>query len=146
VVLSSEAKVYVSPADREIVEQFGVGGINCSWNRLDEIPFGSMGKGRNQVHMHTVIDMYKIVYILYTIIDHTFTFTLSIETLASFICSKFCKLWATFQDEHGGSYGGVFVHNRLQRRCTYSTSVQRTLNSDHNTVSFPSHDLYYTTL
>ena len=49
VVLSSEAKVYVSPADRELVEQYGVGGINCSWNRLEEIPFGSMGKGRNQV-------------------------------------------------------------------------------------------------
>mmetsp|Transcript_12209 Transcript_12209/g.18456 ORF Transcript_12209/g.18456 Transcript_12209/m.18456 type:complete len:272 (+) Transcript_12209:33-848(+) len=48
VVLSSEAKEYVSPADRDIVQNFGVAGINCSWNRLDEIPFDSMGKGRNQ--------------------------------------------------------------------------------------------------
>ena len=48
VVLSSEAKVFVSGADAELVRSFGVGGINCSWNRLDEIPFGSMGKGRNQ--------------------------------------------------------------------------------------------------
>ena len=48
VVLSSEAKVYVSGADSEIVREHGVGGINCSWNRLGEIPFGSMGKGRNQ--------------------------------------------------------------------------------------------------
>ena len=48
VVLSSEAKVVVSPADADIVQKFGIGGINCSWNRLGEIPFGSMGKGRNQ--------------------------------------------------------------------------------------------------
>ena len=48
VVLSSEATIFVSPADRAIVEQHGISGINCSWNRLDEIPFGSMGKGRNQ--------------------------------------------------------------------------------------------------
>ena len=34
VVLSSEAAFTVSPADREIVDAFGVGGINCSWNRL----------------------------------------------------------------------------------------------------------------
>lgn len=48
VVLSSEAKQVVSPADAEIVREHGVAGINCSWNRLTEIPFGSMGKGRNQ--------------------------------------------------------------------------------------------------
>lgn len=48
IVLSSEAKAVVSPADAEIVESFGVSGINCSWNRLDEIPFGSMGRGKNQ--------------------------------------------------------------------------------------------------
>jgi pre-rRNA-processing protein TSR3 len=48
VVLSSEAQDYVSLADRPIVEAFGIAGINCSWNRLSEIPFDSMGKGRNQ--------------------------------------------------------------------------------------------------
>ena len=48
VVLSSEAKIYISPADIELVEQFGIAGINCSWNRLQEIPFGQMGKSRNQ--------------------------------------------------------------------------------------------------
>lgn len=48
VVLSSEAKIMASPADHEIVEAHGIAGINCSWNRLTEIPFGSMGKGRNQ--------------------------------------------------------------------------------------------------
>ncbi len=48
VVLSSEASVCVSPADKEIVLTHGVAGINCSWNRLEEIPFDKMGKGRNQ--------------------------------------------------------------------------------------------------
>ena len=48
IVLSSEAGSVVSPADRETMEQHGVAGINCSWNRLDEIPFGMMGKARNQ--------------------------------------------------------------------------------------------------
>ncbi len=48
VVLSSEASVLVSAADREIVLQHGIAGINCSWNRLEEIPFGHMGRGANQ--------------------------------------------------------------------------------------------------
>jgi pre-rRNA-processing protein TSR3 len=48
VVLSSEATVLVSAADREIVLQHGIAGINCSWNRLEEIPFGHMGRGANQ--------------------------------------------------------------------------------------------------
>lgn len=48
VVLSSEASITLSPADREIVEMHGISGINCSWNRLTEIPFNKMGKGRNQ--------------------------------------------------------------------------------------------------
>eukprot|EP01038_Epipyxis_sp_PR26KG_P013278 gene13278-17791_t len=48
VVLSSEATIFVSPADQQIVSQYGIAGINCSWNRLNEIPFDQMGKGRNQ--------------------------------------------------------------------------------------------------
>jgi pre-rRNA-processing protein TSR3 len=47
VVLSSEATVIISPADADIILQHGIAGINCSWNRLSEIPFGSMGKGRH---------------------------------------------------------------------------------------------------
>lgn len=48
IVLSSEATEYVSLADKGLVDAFGIAGINCSWNRLNEIPFESMGKGRNQ--------------------------------------------------------------------------------------------------
>lgn len=49
IVLSSEASTFVSSLDKPIVETHGIAGINCSWNRLEEIPFDRMGKGRNQV-------------------------------------------------------------------------------------------------
>jgi len=38
----------VSPKDVDIVADYGISGINCSWNRLEEIPFNLMGKGKNQ--------------------------------------------------------------------------------------------------
>lgn len=48
IVLSSEATTFVSKEDAQIISDNGIGGINCSWNRLDEIPFDKMGKGRHQ--------------------------------------------------------------------------------------------------
>ena len=54
VVLSSEATTYVSAADLDIVNRFGIAGINCSWNRLEEIPFGKMGHGK--YHLNTLIN------------------------------------------------------------------------------------------
>ncbi len=48
IVLSSEATQFLSPADRQIVEQYGVAAINCSWNRLEEIPFHAMGRSQHQ--------------------------------------------------------------------------------------------------
>ena len=48
VVLSSEATTFVSRADRLLIEEQGVSCINCSWNRLEDIPFDKMGKGKNQ--------------------------------------------------------------------------------------------------
>ncbi|KAF4664105.1 ribosome bioproteinsis protein tsr3 [Perkinsus olseni] len=38
ILLSAEGKAYLSGGDREIVAKSGIGAINCSWNRLDEIP------------------------------------------------------------------------------------------------------------
>ena len=33
IVLSSEAKSFVTPEDRSIIAEHGIAGINCSWNR-----------------------------------------------------------------------------------------------------------------
>ena len=48
IVLSSESKVFVSAADAAIARSFGIAGVNCSWNRLNEIPFGALGRDRKQ--------------------------------------------------------------------------------------------------
>jgi pre-rRNA-processing protein TSR3 len=33
IVLSSESPIYASPADFDLVQNHGISGINCSWNR-----------------------------------------------------------------------------------------------------------------
>lgn len=37
----------VSPSDRELVEEFGVAVVECSWARMEEIPWSRIG-GRCQ--------------------------------------------------------------------------------------------------
>ena len=49
IVLSPRGTVSVSPADRGIVEQFGISLIDCSWARLDEIPFRQMAAGHHRL-------------------------------------------------------------------------------------------------
>jgi ribosome biogenesis protein Tsr3 len=36
IVLSSEATEFLSPADHDIINEYGIAGINCSWNRFRE--------------------------------------------------------------------------------------------------------------
>lgn len=43
VVVSPNGKTPVCPDDREIVEQHGAAVVECSWARIDEIPFGKIG-------------------------------------------------------------------------------------------------------
>ncbi|BGP55367.1 hypothetical protein JCM8202_004707 [Rhodotorula sphaerocarpa] len=42
IVMSPKGTQVVCPADREIVEQAGVAVVECSWARLDEIPFNKI--------------------------------------------------------------------------------------------------------
>ncbi|AAS51234.1 ACR007Wp [Eremothecium gossypii ATCC 10895] len=47
IVVSPNGKTVVCPNDKEIVEQHGVSVVECSWARLDEIPFSKIG-GRHE--------------------------------------------------------------------------------------------------
>ncbi|CAE7509124.1 tsr3 [Symbiodinium natans] len=42
VVLSTMTNVPVSAEDRALIETCGLAGVNCSWNRLEEIPWGKL--------------------------------------------------------------------------------------------------------
>jgi pre-rRNA-processing protein TSR3 len=49
IILSPEAKVAISPADIEILEKSGMSLIDCSWARLQEIPFRQMQAGHHRL-------------------------------------------------------------------------------------------------
>jgi len=62
VVLSSEASEVLSPADLQLVVNNGLGAINCSWNRLDEIPFAALGKHRNHRKLPFIVAANSVNY------------------------------------------------------------------------------------
>lgn len=43
VIVTPNGKSVVCPNDKEIVEQFGVAVVECSWARLEEVPFNKIG-------------------------------------------------------------------------------------------------------
>ncbi|KAG7828938.1 hypothetical protein KL920_002731 [Ogataea angusta] len=47
IVVTPNATKVVSPSDRSLVEEIGVAVVECSWARLEEIPFSKIG-GRNE--------------------------------------------------------------------------------------------------
>jgi len=49
IVLSPKATMPVSPADLEIIEKNGISLIDCSWARLQEIPFRQMSSGHHRL-------------------------------------------------------------------------------------------------
>lgn len=51
IILSTMTEIVVSPADRELVQTKGLAGVNCSWNRIDEIPWDRL---RRRGHHRTL--------------------------------------------------------------------------------------------
>ncbi|EGC28723.1 hypothetical protein DICPUDRAFT_20500, partial [Dictyostelium purpureum] len=49
IVLTPSAKQSISPADKDIVQQLGVSVVDCSWAKLDTIPFGKMRGGHDRL-------------------------------------------------------------------------------------------------
>ncbi|PVU95392.1 hypothetical protein BB561_001845 [Smittium simulii] len=49
IVLSPVGTHTVSPADREIVRRYGAGTIDCSWARVDEVPFHRIKAKNNRL-------------------------------------------------------------------------------------------------
>lgn len=43
VVVSPKAKTILSPADKEILEQYGAAVVEASWKRIEEVPFNRIG-------------------------------------------------------------------------------------------------------
>ena len=43
VVVSPKAKKIISSADNDLLEQFGAAVVECSWKRVDEVPFARIG-------------------------------------------------------------------------------------------------------
>lgn len=40
---SPKAKTIISPADRPLLEQYGAAVVECSWKRVEEVPFAKIG-------------------------------------------------------------------------------------------------------
>jgi pre-rRNA-processing protein TSR3 len=43
VIISPNAKQTISPADRELMEQYGAAVVECSWARIKEVPWAKIG-------------------------------------------------------------------------------------------------------
>lgn len=43
VIISPNAKTTISPADRELMEQYGAAVVECSWARVKEVPWSKIG-------------------------------------------------------------------------------------------------------
>mmetsp|Transcript_30242 Transcript_30242/g.115987 ORF Transcript_30242/g.115987 Transcript_30242/m.115987 type:complete len:297 (+) Transcript_30242:302-1192(+) len=49
VVLTPVASIAVSRADRDVVERYGIGVVDCSWAQLDSVPFAKLKCGEKRL-------------------------------------------------------------------------------------------------
>lgn len=49
IILSPNGKQAISPADREHIDRFGIGLIDCSWNKVAEFDFSRLPKKHNRL-------------------------------------------------------------------------------------------------
>lgn len=49
IVLSPNATQAISPADRDHIMRFGIGLVDCSWNKIDEFDFSRLPKRSNRL-------------------------------------------------------------------------------------------------
>ena len=53
--VSPQGQMATSPADREIVGEHGVCVIDCSWNKIEGIPFSKLKGGYNRLRKGSLI-------------------------------------------------------------------------------------------
>jgi pre-rRNA-processing protein TSR3 len=58
---SPKAKIILSGADKELLEQYGAAVVECSWNRVDEVPFKRIGGKCERLRMFHYFPVLTIV-------------------------------------------------------------------------------------
>lgn len=101
---SPNAKKIISPADRDILEQYGAAVVECSWVRLKEVPFSRIGGKCERLRMLP----FKAALIGGIDIHTNKPSTLS-------RCSQHSQLRTAMAVELCRSPGGLFLYLRTRR-------------------------------
>ncbi|KAE8333133.1 hypothetical protein BDV39DRAFT_75394 [Aspergillus sergii] len=122
VVVSPNAKKIISPADRDILEQYGAAVVECSWVRLKEVPFSRIGGKCERLLPYLVAA---------NTVNYGRPWRLNcVEALAACFCICGHEDWAREVLKHF-SYGEAFldINSQLLKRyaaCTTEEDVKRT--------------------
>ena len=49
IVLTPDAEQAISPSDRDLIDRFGLAVVDCSWAKLDEVPFHKLPHSANRL-------------------------------------------------------------------------------------------------
>ncbi|KAB8209178.1 protein of unknown function DUF367 [Aspergillus parasiticus SU-1] len=122
VVVSPNAKKIISPADRDILEQYGAAVVECSWVRLKEVPFSRIGGKCERLLPYLVAA---------NTVNYGRPWRLNcVEALAACFCICGHEDWAREVLKHF-SYGEAFldINSQLLKRyaaCATEEDVKRT--------------------